>query len=174
MNFNYLEMPGAFMHIGDRKLIYTLSAAVAHIFNPCVIVHIGVEMGGSLYCSRAGAPDAFLYGVDKTGLGQLRGTPVQKETLNVTCIKGDSLDVWEDFQGPIHFLYIDGDHSYGTVVSDAARWGKLVPTDGFVAFHDCAECSWAPEVNRAIDDVMISGIWEDLGMLGWSRYFRKR
>lgn len=166
---DYLTVPGVYMHKADRELIHRLSADVAEIFNPCVIVHIGVEWGGSLYCSRAGAPDCVLYGVDFQGGERLKGP---KNLLKAAFLLGDSRDVWKDFQGPIHFLYIDGDHHYDFVRADILNWGSKVVSGGYMALHDCKDCQWAPDVNKAIE-YTVGDTWKDCGISGWSRWFRR-
>lgn len=173
MTIDYLTIPGVFMHAGDREIIKELSSRVAELFSPCNIVHIGVQWGGSLYCSRVGAPQATIYGVDFHGADELKGTDEQKAELGMIPLVGDSALVHAGFTYPIHFLYVDGDHHYEPLSLDIRNWASKVVVGGYVAFHDAAECTWAPDVNRAIADNLSANSWEDLGISGWSRYFRR-
>ena len=171
--FDYLTIPGIFMRPGDRKIIKELSSKVALQFPHCTIVHIGIGWGGSLYCSRAGAPHVAIYGVDIDGVAHLKGTEEQQRELNLIPITGDSRFAHRAFLDPIHFLYVDGDHTYEVLSEDIKNWSGKVATGGYIAFHDCQTCGWAVEVNRAIDDNLSAKEWEDLGISGWSRYFRR-
>ena len=173
MSLDYLNLPGAFMHHEERELIKNLSAEVASIFNPCNVVHIGVAWGASCYCSRAGAPNAIIYGVDTIGDRDLKGSDEDKKELNLHPLVGDSRVIHKDFHEVIHFLYVDGDHARDTVLSDIINWGGKVAKGGYIAFHDCAECGWAPGVNAAIAEGILSAKWQDLGIAAWSRYFRR-
>ena len=171
--FNYLSMQGAYMHKEERRLINYLSTCAAKKFDPCVIVHIGVAWGASLYCSRAGAPHATIYGVDIFGGENLRGADEQKAELDIQVIREDSRTAWQKFNKPIHLLYVDGDHSYETVSSDIENWGKKVVPGGFAAFHDCIDCEVAEAISRALDDHMNPEEWEYLGIEAWSKYYAK-
>ena len=170
-----MEMPGIFMHEEERILIRDLSKEVAGIFNPCNILHVGIGWGGSLYYSRAGAPDANIYGVDivpKEDL-ELKGTPEQLAELNLNFIIGDSRIVHKAFRKPIHFLYLDGNHLYDCLIQDIKNWESKVVIGGYVSSHDCLSCHWAPGVNKALYEGLSPKEWEDLGIAGWSRYFRR-
>jgi len=174
--FDFRQMPGADMHQPERALINHLSTQAAEAFDPCTIVHIGVAWGASVYCSRAGAPNATIYGVDILGVDTLYGTAEQKAELNLQVIRGDSKVEWEKFNQLIHFLFIDGDHAYETVSSDIQRWASKVVVGGYVAFHDCTsrELDVAANVSRAVSEHVNLEQWEYLGIEAWSRYYRKR
>ena len=167
---DYTTVPGIFMHEGERKLIVDLSSLVSSQFSPCNIVHIGIGWGGSLYCSRIGAPDARIYGVDIMGDDDIKGDASMQIELNLVVLRGDSRSI--EFFKPIHFLYVDGDHHYDVVKSDILRWGSKVVPGGYIAFHDCIG-DWAKDVNRAIDECLSAKEWEDCGIASWSRYFRR-
>jgi len=166
---DHLTVPGIYMHADERCLIVNLSYAVLD-FSPCNIVHIGIGWGGSLYCSRIGAPLATLYGVDIVGADDLKGDELMREELNLQVLRGDSRVV--TFSEPIHFLYVDGDHTYEVVKSDIARWAPKVVPGGYIAFHDCIG-DWAAGINRAIAEELDPSEWEDCGIESWSRYFRR-
>jgi len=168
-----INMPGIFMHEPERNLIRNLSQLVENTFSMCNIVHIGIGWGGSLYYSRVGALDGRLYGIDLIGTDDIKGTPEQIAMLKLNVIKGDSREVYKNFNAPIHFLYIDGNHLYECLIEDIKNWASKVVPGGFVAFHDCKQCHWAPGVNKAIDEGLSPKLWEDMGIAAWSRYFRR-
>ena len=173
--FDFRKMPGADMHQPERALINHLSTQAAEAFDPCIIVHIGVAWGASVYCSRAGAPNATIYGVDILGVDTLHGTEEQKAELDLQVIRGDSRVEWEKFNQPIHFLYVDGDH-FNAVSSDIVNWGPKVVSGGYIAFHDCLgrELDVVASVTKAVDEHVKPEQWEYLGIEAWSRYYRRR
>lgn len=171
MTFDYLKMPGVFMHKEERELIKNLSSYVYRIFKPTIIVQIGTAWGGSVYCSRAGAPSATIYGVDMLGLDELRGTEEQKAELNCIEIRGKSQEITPI--SPIHFLYIDGDHWYEPFISDLRRWASQVVPGGYMACHDAEGSKVSPDVNKGLGDWFDEEKWVDEGKASWSRYFRR-
>ena len=46
----------------------------------------------------------------------------------------------------VDFIYIDGNHSYSSVMEDLKIWSKKVKTNGIISGHDF-NC---PSVNRAL------------------------
>ena len=94
-----------------------------------LFVHIGVMHGGSLHCSRAGAPNGVLVGVD-LNLATLRGDP------QAILLQGDSMVLGQYFETPIHFLFMDGAHDWPSILLDIEVWARLVVPGGIMAFHD--------------------------------------
>lgn len=189
--FDFQEMEGAFMFHDDRRLIKEYTALAASHFDPCTVLHIGVEMGASVYCSRAGAPGAAIFGVDVIGEDRLGGTLEQQDELDLIMIRGDSREVWKSFVADIHFLFIDGDHTLPVVSADARNWIPKVLVGGIVGFHDALQVDWAPFVTQAIDEwlaqcdvveetsvgIVLSGetrpAWVELPHSELSRFFRR-
>jgi len=58
--------------------------------------------------------------------------------LKARFIIGDSRKCHTKFKGPIHLLFVDGDHRYATVKADIANWASKIAPGGIVAFHDYA------------------------------------
>jgi predicted O-methyltransferase YrrM len=89
------------------------------------------------------------------------------------------------WDGPIHALFIDGDHSTPSVKADIEKWVPFVPVGGVVLFHDCT--TWA-SVKQAIDETMrvieyvgdgtkdrlVIPAWEELAGGGSLCVFRRR
>lgn len=94
-----------------------------------MFVHIGVMHGGSLHCSRAGAPDAQIVGVD-LNISTLRGDP------RALLLQGNSTELGWHFEAPIHFLFMDGAHDWPSILLDIEAWARLVVPGGLMAFHD--------------------------------------
>ena len=143
---DYTDFPQAWPTQAERRWICSHSALMALAFRRPVIVHIGVELGISLYASHYGAPGARLVGVD-LDTGNLVGT------LDCELIQADSGRV--AFDGPVHLLFVDGDHSQAGVWADQENWVHHVPPGGIVAFHDYHNLSsfdWCDGVKAAVDN----------------------
>jgi len=69
---------------------------------------------------------------------------------------------------PIHVLFIDGDHSYESVVADIEQWTPHV--NGVVLFHDYY-CPHTPGVKQAVDECMAD--WQEVENGGSIKVFRR-
>lgn len=72
---------------------------------------------------------------------------VRKHTQDITA---------EDLRPPIHFGFIDADHSYEATKSDAALLAPHIAPDGTLAFHDATTFSG---VGRAVAELLATGDW---------------
>ena len=123
-----------------------------------VIVHIGVGRGISLHCSRHGAPEALLYGVDVLGASVMAGDP------QAAIITAFSQAAWLEFDEEIDLLFIDGDHSAAAVIGDVVGWRPLVRVGGLIVFHDYGNggrAPWTAGVKQAVDALNWGG-WEQV------------
>lgn len=132
---NYLQVPGAQVTLAEKERVRELAGLVAGRFEAPTLINLGVAWGCSMWCLRAGAPGAVLYGVD---INYVARKIVDKDNLRAIFITGDSTKVHAQFNKPIHLLLIDGDHHYETVKQDIAGWIPKVVKDGIVVFHDYA------------------------------------
>ena len=57
--------------------------------------------------------------------------------------------VWDQ---PIGLLFVDGLHDYEYVKADYLHFRKAITDEGFVAFHDYADC--CPGVQQFIDEIL--------------------
>lgn len=134
MSDDYLRIPGAQITRAEREFLkLQAQESMTLNVNP-VIATIGVFWGASMWCFKRGAPSAEHYGID-IDLGQ--GIH-RKKDLGAHWIEGDSTKIWKQFIGPIHLLFIDGDHHYETVKRDIEGWTPKVVIGGIVIFHDYA------------------------------------
>jgi trans-aconitate methyltransferase len=111
-----------------------------------IIVHIGVGLGTSVLCSRAGNPEAAIIGIDLDP-GKFAG--YQDEMM--ALVKADSATYQMD--GQINFLFIDGDHSEQAVTADIENYTPALVPGGVVAFHDYgwSHLRWCAGVKAAVD-----------------------
>lgn len=116
-------------------------AAVAALA-PAVVVEIGCDAGGTLFCWRALGAD--VYGITLPDNGPAtggQGYPLVDHGAHI--LRGDSRDpqsrAWlvEQLAGrPVDALHIDGEHSYFGVAADYATFAPLVRPGGLVLVHD--------------------------------------
>lgn len=120
----------------QREFFKALGELVERDFDMPVIVNIGVLLGCSMCCFRAGSPSARIFGIDHNFT---RRFPMRDalEFLQATFIEGDSGLLCHKFEHPIHLLLVDGGHSYGTVEHDISGWVPKIVPGGIVSFHDC-------------------------------------
>lgn len=124
----------------ERHWLRDIAAQVEGDFGPqAVIVNVGIFRGATMYCMRAGAPSARLVGIDVAYPQGARLLP----SLRAEVIVANSGACHSRFDGPVHLLFVDGDHRYEGVRADIAGWAPKIPPGGVVAFHDFET---APEV----------------------------
>lgn len=106
----------------------------AKCYNPGLIVNIGIALGGSLYCLRAGAPDSDLLGIDIK-------KPMTKLDNDLRCqvIIHDSSTFRLRGSQKVSLLFVDGDHHYKGVKADISNWVPFMDEkDSCIIFHDYA------------------------------------
>jgi len=112
-----------------------------------VIVEIGVAEGASAYSLRDVASNAgTLYLVDPYLPGRIPFLNAIKfvahrfvascANSSVQWIEEFSYDASKNWNKPIDFLFIDGDHSYEGSLRDWEEWSIFIKKGGVVAFHD--------------------------------------
>ncbi len=135
-----------------KEEIKDLVQTVATI-KPKIVVEIGTNMGGSLFCfTKVSLPNALIISIDlPEGLGG-GGYPLHRgdfyhsfasqeqkmflyrldshKTLTLEKLKqtlnGEKID----------FLFLDGDHAYEGIKQDFEWYTPLVRSGGIIAFHD--------------------------------------
>lgn len=129
-------------HASQRLDELSMAIEAAASVDPRVIVEIGCDAGGSLFCWRQICDT--VYGItldDNSPVTGGQGYPLN--THGATVLVGDSRDpaslVWLRARlagRPIDVLHIDGDHSYEAVDSDYEMYSPLVRPGGLVLVHD--------------------------------------
>ena len=166
MSNDYLTALGAAMTIPERQYLRDLATQAAAEFGPaCTVVNIGVALGCSCVCLRAGAPESNLVGID---------IDPEAERGDWALIRADSRRF--TLPPPIHLLFVDGAHDYAAVKSDIERWAPSVILGGFVAFHDYGnhdKIPWTAGVKRAVDECMNGDGWTVIGTTDSIKTFQK-
>ena len=146
----------------EREWLRSTAAEVEAEFGAdTVIVNIGIFRGATMYCMRAGAPNARMVGIDTV---YPQGHVLDKH-LHAKVIKGDSGRLCESFEGPVHLLFIDGDHSYAGVKADIEGWTPKVAPGGIVCFHDFATEPKVAAKHAGIKRAVLE--WEQTHNLKW-------
>lgn len=159
MTFTSEELQQSFGFIRKAELV--LLKRVAQSLPPSpVVVNIGAGAGTSGLGFMEARDDLLLWTVDAEtgvspngGLGNERGAFEKAGRANDPRwhqIAGRSQSVtWDG--GPIDLLFVDGDHSYESVVGDIDAWLPRVKPCGLIIFHDSAE-NWAPVISAIKDN----------------------
>ena len=144
-----------------------LKDQAAELPKNAMIIHIGVDYGVSLHCSRAGNKTATIIGIDLQP-GRFQG----KQDKHMGLVKADSGTVTLD--QPVDFLFVDGDHSEEGVTTDIKTWLDRVV--GVIAFHDYGwgeRYPWVRGVKPAVDAWDWSG-WELIDAPDSIRAYRRK
>lgn len=170
----YLEAPGAALTLAEREWIRAVCDVLANEHGAgLTMVHLGIGLGGSMHCSRAGAPEGRLVGVD-LDTSRLQPAPKGAQALDAVLIEADSALAGQAWEGPVHFLFVDGDHRLAAVIADVQAWRRHVAPGGIVAFHDYGNdhLSWCRGVARAVNAFAWDG-WEELPAAASVRAFQR-
>lgn len=151
-----LSVPGQLFE-SERWFFKQAAEEIATRFASPTIVNIGIWLGASCYCFRAGAPGARLVGIDVMGTYAIElAHPNLLKHLNMEVVKRNSNFVeWND---RIHLLFIDGGHELDVVWGDYVRYGTCVVQGGCMIFHDSGRPEVVDVVNRIRKKV---GLWEE-------------
>jgi predicted O-methyltransferase YrrM len=138
----------------DRPSSQTNERERAHLVRHATgrrkLVEIGVWEGlTTTYLRRAMPPDAELLCVDPYPIGRLGFSTQQIIARNevgripngrVRWIRSTGEQAGRDYslaaEGPVDFVFIDGDHTYAGLRADWTVWSPLVAPGGVVALHD--------------------------------------
>ena len=124
VNLSYHDFPHPWPTMAERDWICDVSAIVAERFDDCTIVHVGVDLDVSNF---------------------------HRSQFKPALIEADSGSM--EYDGPVHFLFIDGDHRIDGVADDMEAWLGMVPVGGIVGFHDYwnQRLMWCRGVSGAVD-----------------------
>jgi len=113
------------------------------------LVEIGVAEGASAVALReAMAPNGKLLLIDPFHLSRFQSINATRRAAHnavercrngsVVWMERFSNEAVKEWNGPIDFLFIDGDHSDSGVRQDWDQWHRFVAPGGIVGFHDAA------------------------------------
>lgn len=147
----------------QRELELAQAIGVVAEMNPRIIVEIGCDAGGTLFCWRQICDE--VYGItlpDNSWPTGGQGNGYQLKDHGATVHRADShspaTKTWLEghLQGhPIDMLHIDGDHSYDGVRTDFEMYEPLIRPGGLVLIHDV--------LNHRDPRVEVPRFWQELG-----------
>ena len=157
-----VHLPATALDIDEAEW---LAVRAALLPQDAVIVHLGVSAGASLVCSRVGNPTARIVGVDH----DVRCAGLD---IDADIILADSRTV--AWKRPPDFLFVDADHTEGSVIADIQNWHGRIVAGGIIAFHDYGNTHfrWCKGVKAAVDGWDWDG-WTEIGAPGSIKAYRK-
>jgi hypothetical protein len=107
------------------------------VSQPINVVEIGIYGGatgkGIKQYIESNGRKCFLTGIDNNADGE----PIINAPYYDKLIGNNSVDAAYLIENNSqHFVFIDGNHSYASVISDFFCYARKVRTDGFIGFHD--------------------------------------
>lgn len=143
--------------MSDRRRIHFFGDYLNSLGRPCSAVEIGVNKGDFLFAMVGYCKQVVWFGVDpytvyKT-FSDLVVLPEENEfnemfeTLSkkidthpdrdrIKLIRKKSIDALNDVSKNVDLVYIDGNHSYESVLEDIEVWEPKVRVGGIIAGHD--------------------------------------
>ena len=129
-------------HASQRQPELRAVIELVAVAKPKVIVEIGCDMGGTLFCWRQLCDQ--VYGITlPDNSWPTGGQSGPLDDHGATVFRGDSHDpeafvwLWRQLgDRRIDVLHVDGDHSYQGVASDVLTFSPLVRPGGLVLIHD--------------------------------------
>ena len=129
-----------YISAGEIDLLISLAGKVPA---DGTMVNIGVEYGRSVVCMHVANETADIVGIDI----KLERWQHGKTLKNVRLIEANSQEYVNEWDGPIDFIFVDGDHGYNGVTKDT-KWADHIVVGGYIAFHDCY--NWPPAKPKTI------------------------
>lgn len=148
-------IPGWF----DFQAIY--DTAVFEAANGARFVEVGVWQGRSLCylaeAARESGKRIHIYGVDPFWAFPDQEIVCQRNLVIagvrdlVELVRKTSVDAAVEINGPLDFVFIDGDHTEPAVRQDIDLWWPKVRRGGVLAGHDYTDALHSPGVRSAVD-----------------------
>lgn len=143
--------------LDEKQCLFSLSNKF--MSNAKIAVEVGSYLGASSCCIAHGmSKDCLLYCVDtwnNDAMSEGLRDTYAEFIANVSaypCIvplRGKSTDIADSFMKPVHFLFLDGDHSYEAIKADVDAWLPKLAPNALVACHDVG---WAQGVQRVVEE----------------------
>lgn len=139
---------------------------------PRVVVEVGTNMGGSLFCfTKVAHPNAHIISIDLPDGPGGGGYPMYRSDFYLSfCSPKQKMLLWRADSHEIEtlnklkvalngqkidFLFLDGDHSYEGIKQDFEWYAPLVRSGGIIAFHD---------IKPSLPDnwIQVGRFWEEI------------
>lgn len=159
-----LENKGVIVEIGSYKGRSTIVLAAGSEAGKSIKIYAidphMTDLEQKISNNSESSLDDFKRNIATAGMGHL-----------VEPVVAFAQDAVKDWNRPIEFLWIDGDHSYDGAKSDFDLWAPFVVDGGVVAFHDSFE---APVQQVLKECIFTSAHYSDAGIEGSIAFGTKR
>ncbi|KAF0095178.1 MAG: Glycosyltransferase (Group 1) [Puniceicoccaceae bacterium 5H] len=132
----------------ERVFIWGMMQALNHDYVRAV--EIGTWRGTTMHVMRRACDE--LYCIDPEPLWYPQDGDVCRSGQPVQLIKGGSPHDLDKIPGPIHFAFVDGDHSEDGVYRDGMALEPLMAPGGVICFHDAYHPPVAAAIQRLAQD----------------------
>lgn len=123
----------------------------------CYIAAALAQRSGTLFCVDTWNNETMPDGCQDTMPTFLAHTSGLRGVIHPLRKRSQDL-VESDLRTPLHFVFIDGDHSYEGCHHDFEKVRCWIAPGGVIAFHDAVETKY-PGVPRVIGEALSSGDW---------------
>lgn len=153
-----------------------LEGLAANCPDPARVVEIGTGKGSSLVRIMYGLSlhhDVRVWSIDLEEKEEARQALEDAQVPNwrYELLVGDSAEVGMGQWEKLHFVFVDGSHTFKGVQADVEMWGRHMEGGSVMAFHDYGDP--LHEVTQAVDQLMAEG-WENVGLVGTLIAFQKQ
>ena len=147
-------------HANQRVMELSWLVKILRVHKIERVLEIGCERGGTMWTWCQVADDgAQLLGIDREDVPLPAGAGHRGQHVKMARVDSQTPEALEAaqafFDGPLDFLFIDGDHSAIGVRSDWTTFSPLVQNGGLVAFHDIdsgpsngVEALWREDISK--------------------------
>ena len=144
MTFSSLSLAGPDPNPMTHKEVEALKSLVSKemtAWTDPIIANIGAERGTSTLAMLEERPDATIFSIDVNPCeGEfVNASKAGLDIKRIIRLLGPSQRIGQGWPFWVHFVWVDGDHSYEGVKGDIEAWlPKLMPK-AIIAFHDYFE-----------------------------------
>lgn len=157
------NMYGSTMH-HHYHILYDIRTLLGH--DKKIYTEIGSYNGGSLSLMLNHGYETECNCIDPLHLKRTDRSIIEKNIVKYNKNNYD-VKIWQKFSTDPQFLeqldkinfktdilFIDGDHSYDTVIKDFNNFEKYVNSGGYIVFDDYEDWKYSPEVKLAVNDIV--------------------
>lgn len=144
MTFSSLSLAGPDPNPMTHKEVKALKSLVSKemtTWTDPIIVNIGAERGTSTLAILEERPDAQIFSIDvNPSMAEIENArKAGLDTRRIMRLLGRSQEIGAMWPFWVHFIWVDGDHSYEGVKGDIEAWLPKLTPKAIIAFHDYFE-----------------------------------
>ena len=144
MTFTSLSLAGPDPNPMTHKEVEALKSLVSKemtTWTDPIIVNIGAERGTSTLAILEERPDATIFSIDVNPCeGEfINASKAGLDIKRIIRLLGPSQRIGQGWPFWVHFIWVDGNHSYENVKEDIEAWLPKLTPKAIIAFHDYFE-----------------------------------